>query len=268
MLELLSYKNSVPLFFGLSLEKFINYNWAFGLKFSVQFLLTLVILLCALLAIVYFYILSIFYIPVKAYTRFSLTLIAAGMVSNLVDRLQKSHVVDFISFKMTQNISFHFNTADIIQTIGLIMLLFIIFKNRSLIWRLRETRQFFKLVLKQDQIHLIAYISITLTLFSMFFILMNYLFIDSIYSLMQAEPNQASYAFLVYSLFALIFYVIPISIITSMYFTKQIYGPIYAFDRYVREFLQGNNSKEFKLRQNDRLKEVLESLAAEIKNKK
>lgn len=59
-------------------------------------------------------------------------LIVSGALGNLIDRLFRGYVVDFISFILFNNQMPVFNIADIFVTFGVIGLVFAIFKEESI----------------------------------------------------------------------------------------------------------------------------------------
>lgn len=59
-------------------------------------------------------------------------LIISGALGNLIDRLFRGYVVDFISFILFNNQMPVFNIADIFVTFGVIGLVFAIFKEESI----------------------------------------------------------------------------------------------------------------------------------------
>ncbi len=101
-----------------------NAGIAFGLPMNSIFLL-------ALLAVIIFF---LFNVLSKAYLRqdslliFSMTLIIAGAISNLIDRIRFGYVVDYFDVPFFTV----FNLADIMITFGVIILLPRIFKKKSL----------------------------------------------------------------------------------------------------------------------------------------
>lgn len=60
---------------------------------------------------------------------FSLSLIISGAIGNLIDRIFRGYVVDFISFSLYNYEFAIFNIADIYITFGVILLIICIFKE-------------------------------------------------------------------------------------------------------------------------------------------
>ena len=59
----------------------------------------------------------------------SFSLILGGAVGNLIDRIFRGYVVDFISFTLFQREMSIFNIADMYITIGVILLIYIVLKE-------------------------------------------------------------------------------------------------------------------------------------------
>ena len=59
----------------------------------------------------------------------SFSLILGGAVGNLIDRIFRGYVVDFISFTLFKREMSIFNVADMYITIGVILLIYIVLKE-------------------------------------------------------------------------------------------------------------------------------------------
>ena len=100
-------------------------------------------LIFILITIVFSIIIFLFFLKIKPDRRFSplyicLTVILAGAVGNLIDRIMNGFVVDFIYFQI---INFPvFNVADICVTLGVIFLIiFLLFKYRNTDFETKKT---------------------------------------------------------------------------------------------------------------------------------
>ena len=60
---------------------------------------------------------------------FSLTLVLGGAVGNLIDRIFRGYVVDFLSFRLFNYDMPVFNVADIFITCGVILVIFCILRE-------------------------------------------------------------------------------------------------------------------------------------------
>ena len=267
MILLLDHQSNIPLILNLSLGVFYNYDWAFGIGSVNETLLSYTLPLSILFIAGYVYIMSLVYFNFSRYTKFWLTFVAGGMLTNLFYQVVDAKVLDFINFKIA-SLNFYFNTADIMQTVGLVFLIYYIIKNKKLFLRPQEGRQFFTLVFRKAQLELIAYFTITLMIFGLFYITASYFFTKNIISPNSSINDQRLfYIFFGYFASMFIFTIVPVVVIISLHLTKKIYGPIYAFEKHIREFLKDKNANEFKLRKGDHplLKQIFESLAKDIK---
>ena len=59
----------------------------------------------------------------------SFSLILGGAIGNLIDRIFRGYVVDFISFTLFKRVMSIFNVADMYITIGVILLIYIVLKE-------------------------------------------------------------------------------------------------------------------------------------------
>jgi len=100
-----------------------NYGAAFGILQNAN--LFLIIIAAILLPIIFF-----FFLRAKSkFLKIALTLIAAGTVGNLIDRLFYKYVMDIISINF---LSFnHFNMADLSNTVGAILLVIFLLKSKK-----------------------------------------------------------------------------------------------------------------------------------------
>lgn len=109
----------------LKLSDVHNTGGAFGI-FSTNIITVILLNVFVLAFMIRFLILKKEYISILEYVAF--IFIIAGGLSNLLDRIFRGYVVDFIDF--TQLVNFPvFNLADIILVIGWIMLVIGVFKN-------------------------------------------------------------------------------------------------------------------------------------------
>jgi len=100
-----------------------NYGAAFGILQNAT--LFLIIAAAILLPVILF-----FFLKAKSkLLKIALTLIAAGTVGNLIDRLFYKYVMDIISINF---LSFnHFNIADLSNTVGAILLVIFLVKSKK-----------------------------------------------------------------------------------------------------------------------------------------
>jgi len=249
---------------GFALEQFKNPNWIFGLQFSTNYILMFILLsgLCCLF--IYFYILILYNSYLKS-LHFPLVILLAGILSNMVDRIQNGYVVDFIYYKWG-TIRLYFNSSDILQTLAWVWIIWSLFSHRKQIWRKNEQRSTL-FIMKKQQFEFVSYITITVLCIGILFVLIHYQFINYLQGMESLEISSSM--LLKYSNYLLgILVAITLPIVgVAIYFSNKIYGPLYAFNKYIKQLLDNKNPPDLKLRKRDVLKEDLEELALKIKNK-
>ena len=128
---------------------------------------------------------------------------------------------------------------------------------------MENRKTFFNEVFKKDQMEFIFFVLMILACTGItFFLLFQELL------LIVAQENQAllqqmklsmKYYFTIYVIFSFIL------MIWTVYFSNKIYGPIYAFHKYVKNLLNKKKTSDLKLRRKDQFKKELEDLSLEIK---
>lgn len=120
----------IPGFFNLSHVR--NKGGIFGIfsqsgNSTVFVLLTLASLIALILVIYYFVITP----TSEPLLKFTLTLIMAGALGNLLDRILRGYVIDFLDFYIGKNHFPSFNVADSCITIGAILLIYTFFIRKG-----------------------------------------------------------------------------------------------------------------------------------------
>lgn len=251
-------------FLGFSLSEPIkNYNLIFGFDFGMNPLLILSYLTAIFCLFLFCYILSFIFIPKALWIlQTGISLLFAGFTGNFLSKVLLSYNTDFIKWSFSQKVTIYFNLSDIFQTLAFIIIFLQVILLRKILWRAKERRSQF-LVIKNYQIQFISYCVLAFICFSLFFLLLNYQFFSFISPTEFPNIDKLSEAFFSYSSFSLFFFVLFITLFFG-YLSHKIYGPIYAFERYVRSLLRGEQVQDLQLRKNDQLKH-LEKLARDIK---
>lgn len=120
----------IPGFFNLSHVR--NKGGIFGLFShtgnSTIFLLLTIASLIALALVIYYFVIT----PAsERLLKFTLTLIMVGALGNLLDRILRGYVIDFLDFYIGKNHFPSFNVADSCITIGAIMLIYAFFLRKG-----------------------------------------------------------------------------------------------------------------------------------------
>lgn len=256
---------------GLSLSGVFNEGLILNLQIKgVDILLGAIIFTLLLVTLLFFYVAGLRWLSQSFHIiKIGITVLFGGVFSNLFDKIRHGQVLDFIKFQPTQDSgSLFFNTADLFQTIGWIILIYGVIKLRKQIWWAVERRRDFlirDLQIKKYQVEFVSYIlwimgCVGLSIFLIFHKLSE--FSENIPPLAQAHlvSKFISYYFVMYVIFTVL--VIGLTI----YFSNKIYGPIYAVEKYLKALLKGEAPPDLKLRKGDQFKEM-EELMSRLKDR-
>ena len=248
---------------GFSIERIINYGFIFGIRMSSPFLESLFIIFIFFVAALFYLFLMYFLPSVFLKIKWSVTLICAGAFSNMIDKILHSGVVDFIHFQLGSR-SLFINFADIAQSIGWLIVIYQLIRLRTVIWRTIEKRKTI-ISLKKYQYQFIIYTLWMVVYAILFMILISSEFIEQMNNPSNMQRDEVSSLFPKYIFYMVVAFLIPIITLT-FYFSNKIYGPIYAFERYLKSLLKNESTSDFKLREGDQFKN-LETIAKELKEK-
>ena len=109
----LSIDKTIQVFSLLSINYIENTGAAFGILQNKAFFLSIISVIVILLIIYYFN-------NSSKNEKFALSLILAGTIGNLIDRIFRGYVIDFIDFKFWPA----FNIADMVNVIGVLLLIY------------------------------------------------------------------------------------------------------------------------------------------------
>ena len=191
-----------------------------------------------------------------------MSLVFGGWMSNLIDRLHQAYVLDYIRWDFLNHIVY-FNLADAFQTCGWIFFIQQVIHLRADILKRNERRKRW-FVLNKFQYQFLGFFTLVFVLMTVFFLLLikQVLFLFGV--LDNSLIKEISSTFFIGTLFALGFLYFSIGLFFA-YFSNKVYGPIYAFEKYMKELIAGkSDSRDFRLRQGDHFKS-LEVLARDIK---
>lgn len=120
-------EQSLPIIKGIfHISLVCNKGIAFGLFSGKDPSLIWIFYLCVII-IVFVFIFYKKFFPKRKFSRIFLSLILAGAVGNLIDRIRFGCVVDFLDFRIWPV----FNVADSAITIGTVLLILQMFKQRT-----------------------------------------------------------------------------------------------------------------------------------------
>lgn len=212
-------------------------------------------------------------IPRKLLTlRISLSILVGGILGNVLDRILYGYVIDFIAVRFGSWNSPIWNVADVIQWIGYIFMIYFLIKHSEQLWPDQNERKSFW-VNKKFQIKYSIFFSVCglfLTLVSAVF---SYTYlkvtlqelVGNNYVLIEKFTKPFLFTFCLLSImFAIILFTV------GKLISHRIAGPLYAFERFLNEILEGKgltkSGAALQLRTNDDFKH-LEELAEQIKIK-
>ncbi len=248
-----------------------NHGAMLGLFADLPAVLRIVTLSTSGVFLLSIYALIQYLIPVRLMIlRIGLSILVGGIFGNVLDRILYGYVIDFISVRFGTWHSPIWNVADVVQWIGYAIIVYSIIKHGDLIWPDNNIRKTFwvnkKFQIKHSAMFMV--VGLFLTLISLVF---AYTYLKVTIQEI-AGPNEILidrfsrpflYSFLVLSLtFSIVLFSV------GKMISHRIAGPLYAFERFLDEILQGKGlSKQgaaLKLRAGDDFKH-LEELAEQIK---
>lgn len=204
--------------------------------------------------------------------RVSLSILVGGILGNVLDRILYGYVIDFIAVRFGMWNSPIWNVADVIQWIGYILMIYFLIKHSEQLWPDQNDRKTFW-VNKKFQIKYAVFFSVTglfLTLVSAVF---SYTYlkvtlqelVGNNFVLIEKFTKPFIFTFVLLSImFVIILFTV------GKLISHRIAGPLYAFERFLNEILEGKgltkSGAALQLRTNDDFKH-LEELAEQIKIK-
>lgn len=204
--------------------------------------------------------------------RAGMSILIGGIMGNVLDRILFGYVVDFIIFNIGDTYSPAFNLADAIQWIGYFLIVYSIIKEGDLLWPEKNSRKQYWVNMR-FQLKYCLFLSATgagLTLIAMVF---SYTFLRVTILDLTAQNQFIADKFLIpfvitFSIIGLVFCAILFAV--GRLISHRIAGPLYAFERFLDEALDGKNltvhNQALKLRAGDEFRH-LEDLAEQVRLK-
>ena len=204
--------------------------------------------------------------------RISLSILVGGILGNVLDRIFYGYVIDFIAIKYGGWHSAIWNVADMIQWVGYALMVYALVKHSEKLWPDQNDRKSFWVNKKFQIKHSVLFtaIGLFLTLVSLVF---SYTYLkvtlEEIVGYNPALIKKFTKPFLyTYIILAVLFSIVLFSV--GKLISHRIAGPLYAFQRFLSEVLEGKgltkSGAALKLRTNDDFKH-LEELAEIIRQK-
>ena len=252
-----------PVDFGpVSFFFFANEGFALGSLKELNKIFTVVLpsslgglLLFALLVTQYF-------LPIYSpWLRSGISLLIGSMISNVLDRISRGYVVDFIQIHAGMWQTGVFNVADALQWVGLSLVLGAWIANGKLLYPV-EQRRGRKWIDPGFQIQYCLKLLAAGLCFGLISGAVSHTYVTLLVDQIQGLPRGAAenlvrtfiaiYAGVSAAFFVGLF-------VTGVHMSHQIVGPVRAFENFLNDFINGKR-RQFKLRQNDELKQ-LEAIA-------
>lgn len=204
-------------------------------------------------------------LPIKSLTlRTGLSILIGGIIGNVTDRIVWGYVVDFIVVGTPTLSSPAFNMADALQWVGYALIVYAIIREGELLWPENNSRKRYwvNLSFQLKYCFILMAVGLSLTLISLVF---SYTYLRVTIQELVGNNQFLLNKFLVP--YVITFVVICIAFCAILFavgrvISHRIAGPLYAFERFLQESLQGT-ARPFRLRAGDEFRH-LESLAEEI----
>jgi signal peptidase II len=190
--------------------------------------------------------------------RSGLSFLMGGILGNVTDRMVHGSVTDFITLGNASYYTSIFNCADALQWVGYVLVIYSVTRKWDTLWRVEELRQSYCVNPKFQLSYCLNLVACGLG-----FAIISGAFTFTYFKIAIGGASfkiLVSYL-LVFSLVTLAFLIL--LFILGMIISHRIAGPIYAFERFLKE-LQEGQSPSFKLRSKDQFMH-LEELAAQLK---
>lgn len=196
--------------------------------------------------------------------RVGLSILLGGILGNVYDRIRFGAIVDFIKIRVGNFISPIFNVADMTQWIGYGLIVYFFVREGHLLWPENNSRKSFWVnapFQKRFSLFLAAIGLILTGIFAVF----CYTYLRVTLQELTAANQQIVQRFV--RPFVMLMLGLGFGFSIMIYFlggvfSHRIAGPIYAFERFLRETIKGNRPR-FRVRKNDEFKH-LEPLADQI----
>lgn len=198
--------------------------------------------------------------------RIGMTLLLGGILGNVTDRVINGSVTDFIVFGTPNFATPAFNFADAIQWVGYILIVLALSENGALFWPNKNDRKQMW-INPSFQLKYCAILVATGLAFAMITGVFAYTFLKMTISDLVAGPSMLTQKRFLLP-FLQIYFIISVAFVVASFLLGKVLshrtaGPIYAFEKYMNDLLEGKPRKKLKLRAGDEFKH-LEELASRL----
>ncbi len=194
--------------------------------------------------------------------RSGMSFLLGGILGNVADRIMYGHVIDFLIIGTPNMPSPAFNVADALQWIGYAFIMYALIRDNQKIWPENNIRKIVW-INKDYQLKYCFTLMGGGLCFAVIAGVFSYTFLRV--SILDLVGNQDIVLQQFLPPFIVTFAAISLCFSIMLFelgrrLSHRAAGPIYAFEKYVNEMLEGKHREDFKLRTKDEFKE-LEALA-------
>lgn len=205
-------------------------------------------------------------LPIKSLTlRSGLSILIGGIMGNVTDRIVWGYVVDFLVLGTPSLSSPAFNVADALQWVGYALIVYAIIREGELLWPENNVRKQYwvNMPFQLKYCFILMGVGLSLTLICLVF---SYTYMRVTIQELVGNNSFMLNKFLVP--YVITFVVISVAFCAILFavgrlISHRIAGPLYAFERFLNEALNGNSNPSLKLRSGDEFKH-LEELANQV----
>lgn len=196
--------------------------------------------------------------------RVGLALVTSGLIGETIGVLFGKKVINWLVLSKV-----YLNLTDIYLIAGAFITIFFCIKYRSIIFHKNNLRT--RIFVDPDQYIFCFYVLFTYFIFTvsagMFFVifLKSYSLQTNTSMFLSYNKTIDSFLVLFFILFSCFFFVM---FLAMVYFSNKIYGPVYAFKKYVRDVIlrESPEDRPFNLRKGDHFRDLV-NVARELKDK-
>ncbi|WP_127714085.1 signal peptidase II [Halobacteriovorax sp. HLS] len=200
--------------------------------------------------------------PRLAILKYGISLFIGGIFGNVIDRTLIGKSIDFIPFNIIPGIEITFNIADVFQWVGAGLILYKIISKEKIIWHPENQRG--KLLLYSDeQVKFASKLTAIVVSCSLIFGIFSFTYFRTLL----VEVGLLNQKYFITYLVAYIFLSLSFALvvfISGIVLSHRTVGPIFAFESFIDDLIEGVERGEFSLREGDNFRR-LEKVATKIK---
>jgi signal peptidase II len=233
----------------------LHYNQGFimGLYSGLPDNIRVVALGCFAGIVFFLYVFVMYIIPSRAkFLKYGLSFLVGGMFGNVIDKIIYGKTVDFIPWNyFGQNLVF--NMADVFLWIGAGIVMFILLGKDKLVWHPDSSRGNF-LIWPKEQYKVGLNFSLVVFCCSVILGIFSYSFFNTtVAPYVVGKPHLMLTYFMTYAMITLLF--CSMAFLAGIVISHKSAGPLYAFETYVDDLIQGNDRK-LTFREGDNYKDL------------